>query len=269
MKLNLEFDPCLVERVVPLALKRLSQQHSLHRVRSRASAGGDPDKEDLPFRDFRARSFRRLGLAKGARRAILESGKSLSGVSLWKVRAASSQRQCGAELIGADGSPRLVVVRIPAAVMADESEALAFFRRELLHVADMLDSAFEYQPRLPASPLGPPESRRIQDRYSLLWRCSVEGRLVREGKLPAECRNRCLAQFRILFPSLEDSTQECFEKIFGGPRPLHSVFVALATEPELAFGLPRRSTQRRRSCPTHPRNAGSRTVRDTTLGHFR
>ncbi|MCI0409756.1 MAG: hypothetical protein L0191_14540, partial [Acidobacteria bacterium] len=45
--------------------------------------------------------------------------------------------------------------------------------------------------------------------------------------------------------------KECFDRIFRGPRPLHSVFVALATEPEVAFGLQRRSASRRRAsrCP--------------------
>ena len=184
-----------------------------------------------------------------ARRAIREGGGAVSGVSRWLITGARSVRQSGAELFVTEGTRRSVVVRILPATIAEGPQALVFFRRELLYIADMLDSTFEYQPRLPSSPLGPLEDRRIQDRYSVLWRCSVEGRLAREGALPEECHTRCLAQFRILFPSLGNSTQECFDKIFKGPRPLHSVFVAMATEPEVAFGLQHRSPSRRRRCP--------------------
>jgi len=43
--------------------------------------------------------------------------------------------------------------------------------------------------------------------------------------------------------------RECFERILRGPRPLYSVFVSLATEPEVAFGLQRRSGLRQPRCP--------------------
>jgi hypothetical protein len=246
MKLNLEFDPLLLEQAVPLALNRMVQNRPLQQ-RARANRVRDPKNRSI--RDAQSRWLAKLSLLDCARRAILEGGKSLSGISRWLITGASFERLCGAEMTAAEGTRRLVIVRVLPATLADGALALSFFRCELLTIADILDPAFEYQPRLTASSLGPLESRRIQDRISMLWRCSVQGRLVREGKLPAEQRNQSLAQFRILLPSLEDRTQECFERIFAGPRPLHSVFVALATEPEVAFGLQRRSMLRRRRCP--------------------
>ncbi|MCI0569088.1 MAG: hypothetical protein L0Z52_13015, partial [Acidobacteria bacterium] len=183
MKPDLEFDPRLVEEVVPLALKGLAGERPFHRERERAYAVGDLEERDGVFRDTHARWFQKLGLANSVRQAIQQGGDALSGVSRWLIARAISGRQAGAELFVAEGTRRSVVIRILPAMMADGLQALPFFRRELRYIADMLDSAFEYQPRLPSSPLGPPEERRIQDRYSVLWRCSVEGRLVRNGAL--------------------------------------------------------------------------------------
>jgi len=249
MKAELEFDPRLLEEVVLLALKGSHEQRAFHRERETAYAIVNPEERDRAFLDVHSRWFRKLGLADPVRSAIREVGEGLSGVSRWLITRAISGRQSGAELFVAEGTRCSVVIRILPATLADRGQALPFLRRELLYVADMLDPGFEYQPRLPHSPLGPPEDRRVTDRYAVLWRCSVEGRLARTGKLPPERRDRCLADFHRMFACLGDETEECFEKIWGGERPLHSVFVALATEPEVAFGLDRISTERGRRCP--------------------
>ena len=249
MKAELEFDPRLMEEAVPLALKGSPEQRAFHREREKAYAVVDPEERDRSFFDVHSRWFRKLGLADPVRWAIREAGEGLSGVSRWLVTRAISERQSGAELFVAEGTRRSVVVRILPAALVDRDRALSFLRREFLHIADMLDPAFEYQPRLPHSPLGPSEDRRIRDRYAVLWRCSVEGRLARAGSLPPKRRDRCLSDFHQMFACLGDETGECFEKIFSGERPLHSVFVALATEPEVAFGLNRPSRERGRRCP--------------------
>jgi hypothetical protein len=142
-----------------------------------------------------------------------------------------------------------VAIRIRPGTLADERRALEFLRRELLHVSDMLDPAFGYEPRLPRSPTGPPEDRLVRDRYAVLWNCSVDGRLAGSGRLGGEARLRRLAEFAQAFACLGDSVATCFERIFTGPRPIHSVLVALASDPESAFGMSRAGHRIARRCP--------------------
>ena len=249
MKADLEFDPRLTEEAVPLALKRSPEERAFHREREAAYAVKDPEKRDGLFFDVHSRWFRKLGLGDPVLESIREGGAGLSGVSRWLIDRATSARLSGAELFVADGTRRSVVIRILPATLAERELALPFLRRELLYVADMLDPGFEYEPRLPRSQLGPPDDRRVRDRYAALWRSSVEGRLVRAGKLPHDHRDRCLVSFQRMFGCLGSDTEECFERIWSGERPLHSVFVVMATEPEAAFGLRHDSPERSRRCP--------------------
>jgi DNA-binding LacI/PurR family transcriptional regulator len=45
----------------------------------------------------------------------------------------------------------------------------------LLHIADMVDPAFGYQPAVPEVDGGPTYARLLQDRYRALWDVSVAG----------------------------------------------------------------------------------------------
>jgi hypothetical protein len=249
VKAILEFDPALAEEAVQLALKGSTRRGAFNRERERAYAEADPERRDRAFLEIHSRWFEALRLDQPVRAAIREAGEGLSQVSLWLFVRAVSGRQAGAELFVADKAHRSVVVRILPATLADRGQALEFLRRELLYIADMLDPRFEYEPRLPRSPLGPPADRRLQDRYAALWRASVEGRLARAGGIPAGRREACLAGFRRMFGCLGDDTGACFERIWSGERPLHSVFVALATDPAAAFGVNSAAAEHSRRCP--------------------
>ena len=249
MKAILEFEPALAEEAVLLVLKGSPRRRAFHRDRERAYAETDPERRDRAFLQIHSRWFEALGLDRPVRSAIRETEEELSQVSRWLFVRAVSGRQAGAELFVAEKTRCSVVVRLLPATLADRGRVLEFLRRELLYIADMLDPRFEYEPRLPRSPLGPPADRHLQDRYAALWRVSVEGRLARAGRIPDGRRESCLAGFRRVFGCLGAEAGACFERIWGGERPLHSVFVALATDPAAAFGVHSGAGERSRRCP--------------------
>lgn len=249
MNPDLEIDPRLAEEAVRLALRESPLRTTFDREREKAYLEPDPERRETAFQEIHARWFARLDLGAPVRTVLREAGSGLSKVSRWLLVRAIGERQSAAELFVAQGRSRSVVVKILPATLVHPERALAFLRRELLHVADMLDAGFEYEPRLPRSPLGPPGDRKVQDRYAALWRASVEGRLVSAGKLPGERRAACLAGFQKVFGCLGEDGGACFERIWSGDRPLHSVLVALATDPVEAFGVRRAGSREMRRCP--------------------
>jgi hypothetical protein len=100
-------------------------------------------------------------------------------------------------------------------------------RHELLHVADMLDPGFGYEPRMGAG--APLLDHGRQERYRVLWDTYVEGRLVRSGVAPAIVRAERLREFTRAFPALGTRTAAAFERFFDAPRCTHAELVAVAT----------------------------------------
>ena len=249
MTSELEFDPRLAEEAVRLTLRDSPLRAAFDREREGAYREQGAERRESAFLEIHARWFERLDLGAPAQTAIREAGAGLSKVSRWLFVRTMAERQSGADLYVAEGGRRCVVVKILPSTLAHRERAFAFLRCELLHIADMLDAGFEYEPRLPRSPLGPPGDRRVQDRYAALWRASVEGRLVQAGKLPGERREGCLARFQRVFGCLGEDAGSCFERIWSGARPLHSVLVALATDPVEAFGVRRAGSREMRRCP--------------------
>ena len=236
MKCPAEFDPRLVEEAVHLALRGRGEERAFHREREPAYGISDPEDRDREFARIGSHWFRRLGLGDPLRCVLVENRHALRTLARCLVTQAPSSRQAGAELYVSDSGEQTLLIRIVPSVLVQEDHALEFLRRELLHVTDMLDPAFEYEPRLGRSPSGPGEDRMLRDRYGVLWNCSVEGRLVRSGKSGADGRARCLSDFRRSFACLGDHAEICFERIFSGERPRHSHLVALASDPRTAFG---------------------------------
>lgn len=90
--------------------------------------------------------------------------------------------------------------------LRDEGRCAFLLRHELAHVLDLLDPAFGHDETLPLSEASPAEELLFRDRYRTLWDLSVDGRLERKTKLPEGVRERRAAEFRALFPSLDEET---------------------------------------------------------------
>jgi hypothetical protein len=139
-----------------------------------------------------------------------------------QARAAAAE---AADLLVAPPRPPTLLVRCTPERLASATAARAFLRHELLHVADMLDRDFGYEPRLPADG-GRRLDARLAERYRVLWDAYVDGRLVATGRAPASLRAERLREFRSAFPELAGTAPTAFREFFDAQHRTHAELVA-------------------------------------------
>ncbi len=249
MRESIEIHPCLVEQSVWEALRGSAEAGLYHRQRERLYRPEDLEERDSAFADLHASWFRRLELGAPIRQAVAEQHEMLASVDRIVVGPAVGPGKPCAELYVNAADTRSVVVGIDPRVLIDRDQALSYLRREFMHIADMLDPAFEYEPRLPPQPAGPTHDQLLLDRYRTVWECSIDGRLLRLGRVPATVRERQRQSFMRAFPGLGSVAEESFARIFDDPRPSHRSIVAMASDPEAYFGGVIGSSPRNGRCP--------------------
>lgn len=237
-----EFDSALVEAAV-LAAARRRPVADFEAERIAAYEVRDREARELVFAELHGRWFRAWGLDAPIRAALAEDPRLAVGIASAAVGRAASARDEGVELfVRAMPAPeaaagRRLVLRLRPETLLDPEVARALLRRELLHVSDMLDPEFDYEPQLPPSPAGAAQQRLARDRYAAAWGATVTGRLVRLGHLPTAARGEALDRFARAFPMLGDSTEAAFDRFFQR-RPTHPEIARWAIEPAAAAGAP-------------------------------
>lgn len=226
-----EYEPRLVEEAVLLTVVGHEGERAFHRERDRLYEIADSEVREAAFRALHAAWFERLNLGREVVQALGERPLVAAGIDRYLVASARSGRDEIAELFVATEAGalrRTVVLRVRPARLLDPVRLRAFLRRELLHVADMLDPAFGYEPRLPPSEGGPAHERLVKDRYGVLWDAYVDGRLARLGWAPPGTRAERLAAFRRAFPMLGERAEAAFDHFFGAEALRHADLVAFA-----------------------------------------
>lgn len=233
-----EYEPRLVEEAVLLAMR----DHAEGDFRARRECLyeiADAEARDAAFRRFHGAWFERLGLGRGIDQALWERPSIGVAVRTCLVACASSDRQEGAELfvrpageVGSDADRRSVVIRLQPSMLLKPARLAEFLRHELLHIADMVDPRFGYEPRLPPSERGPAHEGLLRDRYRAVWDTYVDGRLARLGWAPAGIRAARLGEFTRAFPMLGEGPGAVFERFFSAATLRHADLLAFAVEPE-------------------------------------
>ncbi|MFQ5876619.1 MAG: hypothetical protein ACE5JH_02840 [Acidobacteriota bacterium] len=249
MNARVDIHPDVVERAVWAALGRASAAGSFHSEREAAYEVRDPEQRDAAFARLHASWFGRMGLDLPIRQAIEEQEGALCPVRRWLLVPATGGRTRGAELYVDGNDLRSVLIAVRPEILLAPRRALRFLRRELLHIADILDPSFGYEPRLPPQPAGPAHDRILQRRYGILWGCSVDGRLLAKGWIEADARGARLEEFRRAFPSLGREVERGFARFFEGPRGTHRDLVAVASDPEGFLRLSRSDPPSPGRCP--------------------
>lgn len=208
--MNLTYDADLLEGVVFLESRRMPAllAHRFHRARTELYAAGD----DEAFFRFYLDWFRELGFED----RLLARAKQLP-ISILLVRKAVSKKDEGAELF----------VRPDAKNVAIAMRSERFFEpgfngwlaHELLHISDMLDPTFAYEPEIVLPEAPPAELDLLRERYRVLWDVTIDGRLGRQGE-----RGKRHAEFCKALPGL---SQEQFDQLWV-VRPSHPELIALA-----------------------------------------
>lgn len=237
-EITIDYQPRLVEGTVLLAVRGREEEEEFLRRRDRIYETPDPEEREAQFLAFNAMWFERLGLGRPLGQALFEQPLIMAETNSCLVSSAVSKKDEGADLYVAPAhmGGRSVVIRARPERLVDAERAQEFLRHELLHVADMLDPRFEYQPSLPVAEVGPQRERLLQDRYRVLWDVYVDGRLSRLGWAPGGIRTTRLSEFSRTFPMLGEQAAQAFERFFGSSNLTHPELVAFAIDPERVVG---------------------------------
>jgi hypothetical protein len=227
------YDPRLVEEAVFHAQRDSCVQRELDEQRNRIYQVADPDERDRLFIDLNRAWFDRLGLNGAIENALREQPLIAARVHDCFIVGAAHSKDEGAELFVAHAPEQRRTLRVllrPEAFLSPAS-LQTFLRHELLHIADMLDPAFAYEPALPKAPGGPTHDTLITNRYRVLWDTTINGRMLRRGWGNESLRDRQYAEFARAFPMLGEGAAKLFRSFFDLEQPTHPDLAAFAFEP--------------------------------------
>jgi hypothetical protein len=233
-----EYESRLVEAAVLLALRGHAEEPGFRAERDPLYGILDSEAREAAFRAFHAAWFERLGLDREVARALRERPSIALRADRCLLAHTSSGRDESAELFVAPGNGEgkscrgTVVLRLRPETLARPAGLREFLRHEFLHIADMLDPRFAYEPWLPPSEAGPAHEPLLKDRYRVLWDAYIDGRLSRLGQAPAGRRAERLGEFKRAFPMLGHVTEEAFDRFFTAVFLRHDDLVAFAVDPE-------------------------------------
>jgi len=235
--MQIEYEPRFLDEAVRGAVAKSPAARAFHRERERLYAIADPAARERAFDALNVAWSERLGLMHVVSEALAEEPLVPAHVERCFVGRPPTPSDIGAELIvrtpaagAAEPVRRVVRLLIRPEWLLDSAALVSLLRRELRHVADMLDPDFGYDPHLPAA-AGRSHERLVRERYRAAWNATVDGRLVRAGVLDVDARERCWTEFAGVFGTLGGAAPAAFEALFDDPAPTHARLVALAAAP--------------------------------------
>jgi len=234
--MEIDYEPRFLDEVVLRAAGARPEGRLFYRERERVYAIGDPEERARAFDRLNVAWCERLGLARPLADAVAEQALVAGGVACCGVGRPPDPRDAGAELLVRPPEPgeppaaaRVLRILLPPEMLLAPDTLWPFLRRELQHVADMLDPRFGYEPKLPPVMGGPAHERLLRDRYRVAWDATVDGRLVRAGRLPAGACAEREAEFCRTFAMLGDAAPAAFARLFDDPTPTHAALVGFVT----------------------------------------
>ncbi|GMV96442.1 MAG: hypothetical protein AMXMBFR83_08080 [Phycisphaerae bacterium] len=236
--MRVEYQPALIERAVGLLAARDAEfERRLHRRVDPLYALPPGRERETAFQNAYAELFVRSGLNGLIDRLLAERPSIAAGVHRCVVLEAARRTAESVDLFVSttegqqENRRRSLLIQVVAASLLEPARLECFLRRELLHVADMLDPRFEYRPDRFE---GPPARRdRTRERYRLLWNIYVEGRLRRDGLSDERVVRGLEEGFARLFPSAtRESVPFDFRTVFAADVITHPQLLSWASWPE-------------------------------------
>jgi hypothetical protein len=235
---RLVFESRLVEEAVALALQK-SPSDPFWKAREDVYAETSPEERERLFVLLNRQTFERLRLGTPIRNALDEQPIVASRVRACFVAAAIAGSEEGAELFVTEGGRDLsVLIRLRPGSFGSSEKLSLLLRREIFHVADMVDPAFAYDPALPEVDGGAVRLRLALARYRVLWDTVIDGRLLRRGHLEPSVLESRRSQFHAAFPMLREQKDAFFENWLRERNPRHPDLLRFALDPAAATGLP-------------------------------
>lgn len=234
---SLRYDPRFMEETVFHALRGYPESWGFEKERNRLYELADAEERERAFQALNVAWFDQLGMAKPIEKAVRERPLVSSSAKCCVVSRAPGKKEEGAELFVSseeglsEKDQRTVRILLRPESLLQPEILLTFLRHELLHVADMLDPNFGYEPELPAVDGGPTHDRLLIDRYRTLWDATIDGRLTRLGWLYDSVRARRLSDFCRAFPMFGELAEAVFSRFFDREPHTHAELVAFALNP--------------------------------------
>lgn len=208
---------------------------SFRAERDRIYGSEDADERDARFEELHGRYFLQLRLDAPLHQVLAERAELLARARGCRVLGAVSRQEEGADVRAEVGAPvqaaPTIVIRLRPQSLLHPEALRTLLRRELLHVADMLDPGFGYLKELPSLDTDPARINLLRERYRVLWDASIDGRLCGARLLEGQARAVRLSEFARAFPMLAEGAEAAFAPWFEGPRPTHAAIVAFIQAP--------------------------------------
>ncbi len=236
---RIEFQPQLIEEAVARVMADHADAGLFWQEREQLYENIDGEVREAAFRNFYESWFNRLGLIAPLRQ-IFELWPTLTAAtSRCLLIRARAKKHLGAELYITAEEPctkarerRTIVVQLTPELLSQPKLFLEFLHHEFLHLVDMLDPHFGYEPNFPKSEAGPAYDHFLQSRYAVLWDVTIDGRLHQRGWLPPTVREKHFVNFKRTFQGAEDKLEKTFAHFFDQNSHTHRELVEFAQHPE-------------------------------------
>ncbi len=236
--MHLRYDEELVEAAVLLCATGRRRGASalqvarFNREREKLYDIPDPDDRNEAFFRLHLEWFREWGLEGFFTGPLAEFPILSEALRILAFRKSRFRSDDGAELYVKDDGARSGVVAVRTESLLQEAELAAFLRHELLHLSDMVDPDFAYQPELRVRGPSLNQQRLARERYRLLWDVTIDGRLTQAGRPAVVTRDQRWLEFTGVFAFWPEARQQkVFDCLWAGSAPTHQNLEALVCEP--------------------------------------
>jgi hypothetical protein len=200
-----------------------------HREREKLYNVRDPDDRNRAFFSLHLEWFREWGFEKRLTAPLQEFPLLSAGLKILAFRKSRGGNDEGAELYINESDERSGLVGLHPKHLVQNASLLLFLRRELMHLNDMVDPVFGYQPELALRSPFPGAQRVARDRYRQLWDTSIDGRLHRSGRAALQTKAERWSEFADAFAFWTEARRRAvFESLWADPAPTHQGLAELA-----------------------------------------
>lgn len=233
--MRVDCDPQVVESAVFEVVRGTPLEREYHAEREACYGVDDPEARDRAFAKLHNDWFARLRLAAPVLEAIAEFPDVAARAARCVIAPAVRRSDEGAELYGHGGSttaqrPNLVIRLRPGSFRAPAHIA-SLMRHELMHIEDMLEPTFGYDPSTSQFLDDDGVPTVIRDRYRVLWDMYIDGRLHRAGRVNGNVRATRLSEFARAFKPFGEQAEAVFDTVFTAPALTHHDLIAFARRP--------------------------------------
>lgn len=233
----IEYDPNLMEQSVFLAARQdRTLERELHAAIDPLYLTADRRDKTKEFSETYRRFFLRLKLNAALDELLAERPEIFIPIGRCMVREAARVKDESAELLvkktdaATTPAQRTLMVQVYPRSLIEPAGLIDRLRRDLYHVADMLDARFGYKPR--AIKGLAPRQNLVRDRYHILWNVYIEGRLHREDKSSEKITRGLEMMFaRVLGDELGPEAPQAYQRLFGAAELGHGQLFSWASDP--------------------------------------